>query len=356
MYLPLRKLYSQTIAERNRLKVAQVPEFLQRMGTLLKEGYTFADCVDMLLPYHVKNYEYWRQTVKDTLHNGGSPTQVLQLFGINKQYLVAIELAEATGQLAETLEIVAQQLEFFTKMKAQLIKLLTYPTILFIFLISLFIAFRTYFLPNISLMVTSRAQGQETSSIQWSKFFLHMPDYFIAVGCLLALGIFGMFFYIQRKRVDIQLNILFKLPVIGYFWKLILTRQFGRSLGNLLLTGFSLQQALEHLKQQEHQAQLAYVAGVMQKRIIFGDSLALTVKQLGYFFPKFEQFIAHGEASGLLGRELIIYCELLEARLQTIIRTTMAIIQPVMFIMIAACVIAAYLSILIPMYNLLDFI
>ena len=45
------------------MKVAQLPEFMNRMGTLLREGYQFADCVDMLLPYHVKNYEHWNIAV-----------------------------------------------------------------------------------------------------------------------------------------------------------------------------------------------------------------------------------------------------------------------------------------------------
>ena len=356
MYLSLPKTLKQTILFKKQPKVTQVPEFLQRIATLLTEGYTFADCIEMLLPYHVKKYNHWQKIVQQTLQNGGGTTQVFQLFGIDRQYLVAIELAEATGQLAETLHLVAKQLKFNTEMKDKFIKLLTYPALLFVFLISLFIAFRTYFLPNMSAMISSRAQGEQTSSIQWSKFFLHMPDYFLVIGCVGAISFAGIYMYIKRKRVDIQLHLLFKLPLISYFWRLILTRQFARSLGNLLLTGFSLQAALDQLKTQQHQSQLAYVAEIIQHRLIFGDSLEQTIRQLGFFFPKFEQFVGHGEVSGMLGRELILYCELLDQRLQSIIRTVMAIIQPLLFAMIAACVIAAYLSILLPMYNLLDFI
>lgn len=77
---------------------------------------------------------------------------------------------------------------------------------------------------------------------------------------------------------------------------------------------------------------------------------------VGFFYPKFEHFIAHGEASGLLGRELILYCELLDEKLQKIIERMLAIIQPLLFVIIAICVIAAYLSILIPMYDVIDFI
>lgn len=358
MNLPLlRKRVANINLTRNRkAKVSEFPAFLERIGDLLKEGYTFAHCIQMLLPFHMKQYEEVQQKVKDVLQDGGGATQVLQLLGLEKQYLVSIELAELTGQLAENVQIVSQQLTFQQEMKSQLVKVLTYPVLLFVFLMGLFLAFRTFFLPNISTMVTSRAQNDTSTSVQWSTFFLHMPDYIIILVAVLLSMIIAFIFYIKRKRVDLQLSLLFKIPVLGHFWKLLLTRHFSRVLGNLLLAGFSLQHALDHLKKQEHQIQITYVAQVLQERVILGDSLADAVQLDGYFYPKFEHFIAHGEASGMLGRELILYCELLDKRLQATIRFLMTMIQPLLFIIIAACVIAAYLSILIPMYDVLDFI
>lgn len=342
--------------ERKQLNVTQLPDLLKRMSKLLEEGYAFPHCIEMLVPYHVKNYQSMEEYVQAVLKGGGGPVQIMEIFGLDKQYLVAIQLAEITGNLSETLRQVAEQLHFHTEMKKKLIKVVSYPVALFIFLIALFIAFRTYFLPNMSSMVSSRAQGEETSSIQWATFFLHMPDYFLVLLFLLMLALFSVWQYIQRKRIDLQLNILFKIPLIGHFWRLLLTRQFARSLGSLLQTGFSLQQALDYLKVQHHQKQLAYVAERVQQRVIYGDSLQASVVLLGYFYPRFQQFVAHGEASGLLGRELMLYSELLDERIQAIIQIILAIIQPLMFIVIAVCVIAAYLSILIPMYNLLEFV
>lgn len=337
-------------------RVADFPTFLERMGELLKEGYTFAHCIQMLLPFHMKRYEEKQQKVSEILQDGGGATRVLKLLGLEKQYLVSIELAELTGQLADTVQIVSKQLAFQHEMKSKLVKVLSYPVLLFGFLLLLFLAFRTYFLPNISTMVTSRAQDNTSTSVQWSTFFLHMPDYIIVLvaGAFIFVALFIM--YIKRKRVDLQLILLFKIPLLGHFWKLILTRHFSRVLGNLLLAGFSLQHALEHLRKQEHQNQIAYVAQELQAKIILGDSLANAVQIDGYFYPKFEHFIAHGEASGMLGRELILYCELLDKRLQSTIRLLLTIVQPLLFMIIAACVIAAYLSILIPMYDVLDFI
>ncbi len=337
-------------------KIDELATFLHRIGTLLSEGYTFAHCIEMLLPYHVKNYGNLQQEISSILHDGGSAARVFQQLGLDKQYLVSIELAEMTGQLQETVQIVAKQLTFEQEAKSKLVKALAYPIVLFIFLIFLFLAFRTYFLPNMSSMVSSRIDSEKSTSIQWSTFFLHTPDYIIVTLILLSLATGGFVLYVRKKRIDLQLKLLYKLPFIGLFWRLVLTRQFSRILGNLILAGFSLQHALEHIKNQSHQKQLAYVSNAIQGRVIIGDSLAQSVRNVGYFYPKFDHFVSHGEASGLLGRELILYCELLDERLQSTIRMLLAIIQPILFIVIAICVIAAYLSILIPMYDVIDFI
>lgn len=358
MNLPLFKaaVWNKPLFQKTVIKPAELPTLLERMAILLNEGYTFAHSIEMLLPYHVKDYYPVQQQVNSILHSGGSVTQVFMYLGLDKQYLVAIELAEVSGRLNETIQLVAKQLTFQHKAKSKLIKVLSYPVLLFCFLIGLFLAFRTYFLPNMSSVLSSRVNEATTTSIEWSTFFLHIPD-MIVIFCLsFALAIFCFVFYVKKKRVDLQLTLLFRIPYVSLVWRLILTRQFSRNLGNLLLAGLSLQQAFEHLKLQQHQQQLAYIAQVLQQRIVFGDSLANAVKTVGFFYPKFEHFIAHGEASGLLGRELILYCELLDQKMEKWIEKLLTVIQPLLFIVIAVCVIAAYLSILLPMYDVIDFI
>lgn len=338
------------------IKQSELPTLLTRIATLLSEGYTFAHSVEMLLPYHVKNYYPVQQQIQEILQNGGSVTEVFQLFGLEKHYLISIELAEVTGQLIETIGIVAKQLIFQQQAKKKLIKVLSYPLVLFSFLIFLFLAFRTYFLPNMSSVLTARVNEQGSKSMEWSSFFLHIPDFIVAIVGFTIFVVMLFYLYIKKKRIDLQLELLFRMPFISLFSRLLLTRQLARNLGNLLLAGLSIQQAFDFLENQQHQKQIAYVAKVLQQRIILGDSLASSVQIVGYFYPKFEQFIAHGEASGLLGRELILYCELLDEKLYKTIERILAVIQPAMFIVIAICVIAAYLSILLPMYDVIEFI
>src|SRR5690606_30744790 len=141
------------------------------------------------------------------------------------------------GKLSEAIGLGAKPLVFQQQAKTKLLKVMSYPLILFTFLILLFLAFRTYFLPNMSSVITSRVHSESSVSIQWSTFFLHMPDYIVAIGIAFGIILSIVVYQIRKKRIELQLHLLFKIPFVGLFWRLFLTRQFARHLGNLLLAG-----------------------------------------------------------------------------------------------------------------------
>lgn len=336
-------------------KVKQLPAFLNRLSTLLNEGYTFVDSVDMLLPYHVEDLVYWRSVVYEKLKNGAGVTDILQSFSIPNHYLITIQIAEESGKLAEVLKTVSKQLEFTYQMRKKVVKLLSYPIFLSFVLIMIFIAFRTYFLPSITEIIHSRTK-EESGIVSISNFFLHLPDilFIIFSSCLILFLIFIV--HLKRKETYKRMDILLKIPIINYFFKLQLTIRISKTLGELLVGGISLQQALGILQSQQFNQTIAYVAKELERQIIYGESLSNAVFILAWFSPKFEDFIKHGEKSGYLGRELLLYCDLLEEKLETIVQQIVAIVQPLFFILIAVCIIAAYLSILLPMYELIELI
>ena len=351
----LLKLKFSTSQQEKYEKVKDLPSLLERLGTLLNEGYTFSDGIHLLLPFHVKNVEQFRQTIHKKLRDGVDVVEILQGLSLPRHYLIAIKIAEENGDLASALQNVAKQMAFNVEMTRKLQRLLAYPFFLFIFISVIFIAFRTYFLPNIEQIIQSRTTSGE-ESIDVTKIFLHVPDAIFIFFIVVLVSTIGFILFVKKLSIEKRLSTIFKVPIIRYFYKLQMTRQFARYLGNLLDSGFSIQHALHILQQQQFNQQLSFICSKIEKRIIYGDSLEQTIIVTSYFFPNFEVFVHHGEQSGHLGKELLIYGELLDDKLQTYIRTAIGIVQPLLFLIIATCIIAAYLSVLLPMYNLIEII
>lgn len=356
MHQVLYKLKNTSSILNKKKKVRQLSSFLNRISTLLEEGYTFSDSIDMLLPYHVDDPIYWRAIIEEKLRNGDGTVEILQCFSIPRHFLIAIRISEESGKLAQSLQTISQALDFNEKMQKKIINLLSYPILLCIFLVSIFLAFRTYFLPNITQILNARTDVNGNATVFISSIFLRLPDILCLILVSVLCIVIAATIYIKKQTVQKQLPLLLQLPIVNYFYKLHITKQLARTMGELLIGGFSLQQVLTILQNQQLNNTLAYMSKEIEGRVIFGEPLSSAISHLGWFFGKFEEFIKHGEKSGYLGRELLIYSELLDERLQHLIKKGVSIIQPLFFIIIAFSIIAAYLSILLPMYELIEII
>lgn len=334
-------------------QLKDTPAFLLRLSELLGEGYTFAEATKILLPHHVKAVRTVQSEVDDKLRNGEGVLSVLHVLGVPSTYLISIDIAEQNGHMQEALHGIGKQMQFTEKMQGRLKKLLVYPITLLIFILGLFLMFRSYFFPNIERMVESRG-GSKEESLALSRFFLYIPDYGIFLFIAIVVAITTFYFILSRKSVAAQIEIHLKIPVWRYFYRMNMTRAFSKYLGGLLLSGFSLQSSLQVLQDQKLQLTLKHCAEQLRARVVHGESLSRALEMLAFFQKDFVTFVEHGEKSGFLGKELVLYSELLDARFEETIQKILGFIQPAFFVLIALCIIGAYLSLLLPIYSMID--
>lgn len=77
---------------------------------------------------------------------------------------------------------------------------------------------------------------------------------------------------------------------------------------------------------------------------------------MAVFQKDFPMFVEHGEHSGYLGKELVLYSDLLMEKQEQLLQKILAFVQPSFFILIAACIIAAYISLLLPIYHMIELV
>lgn len=343
--------------ERYKTRIQDIPEMLQRISTLLKEGYTLHESIEIILPFHTTKDSYWRGQIQTGVKDGETAVGLFKLLGLESKNLLIIQIAEQTGTLPQVLEKLGQELEVQAQAKQKTTRALFYPLFLFTMIFVMFLLFRQYFLPNMEQMLGFRNDLTVTiGSLQLSKLFLRLPDTILFIGCI-CFGVLVLAIYLlSKKSVAFQIRVVLALPIIRYYWRLLITKEFAFLLGRLLAYGWSIQDALNMIREQKLHKQLSYIATEIEKRILYGDHLSDTVQLYDYFFVGFERFILHGEKIGKIGEELLIYADLLGRKFNRSILTVTKIVQPLMLLVVALCVIAAYLSILLPVYNMLDIV
>lgn len=344
------------ITQSRKQLLQQPAQFIERLSVLLQEGYTFEESIRILSPYHVKDKIRFDELLTEAFLTGQTPAEILASIGVKKRFLFAITIAQSTGDLAKTLQKISKDMQFYEQTRERFKRLLYYPLFLFSFVCLLFVAYRQLFLPRMQTMLHNRSNEQDVLSIKLSQLFLSMPDYLIYSLLASVLIVFVGSYFISRKDIRRQLVIYCSIPIIRQLFIQMITQQLARELGNLLLHGFSLQEALQTLKSQQHQKFVATIADDLLRKVKNGETLSNAVSHNDFLVKRFEQFVVHGEHSGMLGRELLIFADLLEQKLHSQLNTTLKIIQPTLLAVIALCVLAAYLSILLPIYNMIEFV
>jgi competence protein ComGB len=339
---------------KKKIKLKNRSEFLSRLAVLLKEGYTFYDSVSLLLPHHVDDYRLLLTKIESDFRDGETVTHILSRLEFSSSILLPVVIAERDGRLAETLSSMAVRMEKTEEAKKKLKGLLAYPAGLFIFISILLLGFRKFFLPNIELLASSRSNGDSGFVQSLPTLVAKTPDIILGIGILLTCFLVGCMIFYKKLPPAKKIKFFIAIPFLGNIFTMWKTRLFSSELGSLLLSGLSMQDSLDILINQNLDPVLSEIANEIKKSVIYGEPFDKAVAITDGLTKQFSSFVEHGTNSGHLPKELIIYSEYLENKISDLLTKGLAILQPLLFSLIAICILAAYIALLLPMYGMID--
>lgn len=339
--LPLR---SANIHLRNR------EQFLTRLAVLMQEGYLLPVALSLLLPMHTSKLDETLAGITAILKSGGNAAEILKYLGFSDHVLFPVEIAEYHGRLPESIDSIARSFARTERIQKKLKNILIYPVSLLIFTSILFLFFRTSYVPNLTEMMESLQPDGEGTGIP--AYLLSLPDFFIAFFVFLALAVSAFRILLKKQPVQQQINWLLAVPVLRGFMKLYWSHLLARELGTLLHSGISMQESLDLLQRQNYHKVIQFMSCQSHEELMLGQTFSTSLERFSFVSSDMSAFVHHGEMTGYLGKELILYSEVLMERIEQQTQQWLRIIQPSFFIMIAVCIVGAYLAILLPMYNL----
>ncbi|MCM3611255.1 type II secretion system F family protein [Planococcus sp. MERTA32b] len=324
--------------------------FLERLAALLTEGYLLPTALTLLLPIHSRTFEAADEGLSSILKSGGNAAELMKFLGFKDSVLFPVEIAEHHGRLSESLESIAKSFGRTEQVQTKLKNIMVYPVSLLGFTSLLFLFFRMNYVPNLAELMSSFQSGGDSNGVP--AYLLKLPDYFIGGIAVCLFGTFVFWKILKAQKVHVQVNWLLRLPVVKKYIRLYWSHLIARELGTLVHSGISLQESLQVLAEQNHHKVIRFIAGRVKSEIIQGQPLSAAVERMGILSSDMPAFLKHGELTGFLGKELILYSEVQMEQIEQQTQKWLKIIQPAFFVIIAACIVAAYLAILLPMYNL----
>ncbi|WP_226667454.1 competence type IV pilus assembly protein ComGB [Metabacillus litoralis] len=328
--------------------------FLKRLSSMLDKGYTLSEALNFLYVNESSKRKDDLLTCLSQLSAGHSFRYTLSNLHFHKDVLSYLYFAEQHGDLEfalrECSEILSKKVTHIEKLG----KILRYPIFL-IFTVSFILSIvQAVITPQFEQLYDS--MNIETSFFSRTLLVVFASLKWVGIGSVIFI-VYIIFYYLvfyRKKSVETQMKLVSKIPILRKVVSMLHSYFFALQLSNLLRGGLS---TFESLKIFETQTILPFFkaeADYLIRKLKTGEQLHQMIKSRGYYEPELSLVILHGQANGQLARELYMYSQILLEKLENQIVKTITIIQPVIYAFVGIIVLFVYLSMLLPMYKMME--
>lgn len=333
--------------------------FTKNLAGMLEAGLALSRALDVISK-QTKNKKFKEviEILVTTISQGGTLSD-----GMEKSPNVFPKLAvsmtragEESGSLAPALKEIGENMKKSYALTKKIKSAMMYPAVIMSAIFLVGVLMLIYVVPT--LTATFASVGAELPSS--TQFIIWISDTVKNNTLLLFLGIFtivaGVFFLFKNKKTQKYMNFLvLRLPVIGTIAKEINTARTARTLSSLLKAGVSMSRALAITQDVLTNYYYKQIIVESISSIEKGETLSSVFKSYTKLYPiMMSEMIEVGEETGKMSDMLLDVALFYEEEVDTKTKDLSTIVEPVLMIIIGVAVGFFAVSMLTPMYSLLE--
>ncbi len=327
---------------------------LQRLSALLDKGYTLNEAINFI---HLNESGFKKADLSKCLlqlSSGNSLRAALDNIHFHRDVISYLYFAEQHGDLEFALRECGNILQKKITQLDKLAKLLRYP--LFLLLTVGIILIIVHFLIAPQFDQLYKSMSIETSF--FSHFLVMAFSVLKWTGYLFVVVLIGIlsyyYFVLRKKRIEEQMTLLIKIPFVRRLFMILHSYFFALQLSNLLRGGMSTFESLKVFESQDLLPFFKVEGAHLITRLSAGEQLHTIIEERGFYEKELSLVILHGQANGQLSRELYTYSQLIIEKLEQSLIKVMTMIQPAIYGFVGIIVLFVYLSMLLPMYKMME--
>jgi len=298
------------------------------------------------------------EDVQNGLQSGGTFADCLAKYpGIfNELFVNMVRVGETSGNLEEVLDILAGQLEKEHELLSKVKGAMTYPAVIIVAMIGIGILMMVYVVPQITgVFKDLNADLPASTRFIISSSTLLREHYILVFLAMIGLGVGAKFFSTTDMGKKVFGFIVINIPVINNIVIKVNCARFARIYSSLLKSGISVVEALNILSRTltnfYYKRALIHAAENIQKGVNLSQLIYAEKKIFPILVP---QMIEVGEETGKTETVLLKLAEFYEKEIDQKTKNLSSIIEPVLMIVIGSAVGFFAISILQPMYSVLE--
>lgn len=267
-----------------------------------------------------------------------------------------IRVGELGGSLEEVLVLLADQLEKEHNLISKVRGAMYYPTVILIVMIGIGIAMMTFVVPQLTAVFsdTQATLPATTELIINTSNFMAAHQLLVLFSSIFII-LFLIIFFKSKAGKKVAAFVSLKIPVIKNIVVKVNTARFARIYGSLLRSGVPITESLkiisETLTNRYYQEAFVKIGLEVQKGKPLHDELAAYPK----LFPVLIiQMVEVGEETGKTVDVLTGLAKFYEEEIDQLTKNLSSIIEPVLMVLIGTAVGFFAISMILPMYSIMD--
>ena len=353
-------LYGQTSILAPKLKSKDLLFWLTQLSTYLKSGIPLADSIRILNQQMNKKGQYKRafQSISYELTMGESFSKALEKQGTMFPALLInmIKAAEATGELEETLDDMANYYEEIDKTRRQMISALTYPSVIMVFSLAVITFIMIYVIPEfVGIYEDNNAEitGITKAVIDISNFLQHNFGNILFLIAITTIVLVMCYKKIKAFRKNIQVFAM-KLPVIGNILKYNEMTIFAKTFSSLLRNNVFITESIDILSKITNNEVYKEIMYNTIDNVVKGEKISAAFKDHWAIPDVAYYMIVTGESTGKLAEMMSKVSTYYQEMHRNLVNSLKSFIEPIMISGLAIVVGIILLAVIVPMFGIMN--
>lgn len=341
-----------------RLSAKERVLFVKYIAVLLDAGIPLPQAIDVLRDQATGATKTILDTVSASITGGHGLADGLAHYPhvFSQIFLNLIRAGERTGTLSENLQYLATQSQKQYDLKQSIRGAMMYPSLVLVGGITVTIFIIVFIFPNIlSLFKTMQVDLPITT-----RTLLHVADFFethpiaiLVTALTIAAGI--TISYTVRTTRKLWDSVLLHVPIIGSVLKNAVLSNFFRLLGTLLQSGMPLADALRISNSTITNHPYNKLLTTIEERINQGGNFADELVRESFLIPPLAQRLIHvGNETGMLEKMLLFLAEFYAKEVDESSKRIATLVEPVLIITMGALIGFIALSVISPIYQVIN--
>lgn len=264
-----------------------------------------------------------------------------------------LHFSERYGMIANGFYFAGRMLHEREQVKTKIRSVLRYPILLLWVIMLLFFVMTFFVFPQFESLFSTMNIDYPLITTFTFALFQSIPYILLMFVFIFLLGFVAYQLWFKSKTAIEKLHYFSRVPFVSTLLRIYVTYSISLQFGHLLRGGLVAHDVLRVFISHEKRSLFSEEGKRLEQLLDSGTSLDEAFLDGGIYTKEFPAIVRHGQDAGQLADDLVHYSEMLFEEMNERTKQLVFSIQPIMFLVIGMAMLLLFMSIFIPIFQLI---